>query len=185
MVPTGVFVYRNYPGKSGERLRSGEKEDMRKILLMSDSHGNPENMMQAVAKEAPDMVLFMGDGWRDLQQLKRRYPKLEMHSVVGNCDWTEGPSELVLEVEGHRILMCHGHRYSVKSSLLSLQLAAHQAEADVVLFGHTHMLFYDWYDGLVIVNPGSIGDPRPGASATYALLLIDGEEVKVKTGYLN
>lgn len=156
---------------------------MKRILLMSDSHGNYNNMNKAVALEKPDMVLFMGDGWRDLRDLRARYPKLEIHSVLGNCDWTEGPSEQVLEIEGHRVMMCHGHEYFVKSSLLSLSLAAHQAEADVVLFGHTHKVFYDWHDGLVMVNPGSIGNPPPCIPPSYALLLIDGEKVKVETRY--
>ena len=36
-----------------------------KVLVLSDSHGNIFNMIQAVEREAPRMVFHLGDCWRD------------------------------------------------------------------------------------------------------------------------
>jgi len=35
------------------------------ILVLSDSHGNISNMEEAVEREKPDMILHLGDCWRD------------------------------------------------------------------------------------------------------------------------
>lgn len=43
-------------------------------------------------------------------------------------------------------------------------------EADVIVLGHTHLPALRQFDGRVIVNPGSLGQPRCGVpDATYAI----------------
>lgn len=45
------------------------------------------------------------------------------------------------------------------------------AEADIVCVGHTHMQFNLVADGVVILNPGSVGQPRDGdPRAAYAII---------------
>ena len=34
---------------------------MKKVLVLSDSHGNVGNMIRAVKREEPDMILHLGD----------------------------------------------------------------------------------------------------------------------------
>jgi putative phosphoesterase len=47
------------------------------------------------------------------------------------------------------------------------------ASAKVVLLGHTHMPMLYRYDGCVLANPGSVGQPRDGdPRASYALLTL-------------
>ena len=36
---------------------------MTKILVLSDSHGNLQNMIWAVKKEKPDRIIHLGDCW--------------------------------------------------------------------------------------------------------------------------
>ena len=161
---------------------------MTRVLLLSDSHGNVRNMMLAVEESKPDLILHMGDCYKDAGALQEEYPDIPMKRVLGNCDWDDGPAEELFELEGKKIWICHGHAYCVKSSLLSLQYAAREKGADIVIFGHTHHLFYDAYDGLFVINPGSIGAPPPGIPASYALLTLE-EEKKglptLETFYLN
>lgn len=53
------------------------------------------------------------------------------------------------------------------------------AEADVVCVGHTHMQFSINAGGTLVVNPGSVGQPRDGdPRAAYAV--IDGGTVELK-----
>ena len=52
-------------------------------------------------------------------------------------------------------------------------------EADIVLVGHSHMQFNLAVEGVVIVNPGSVGQPRDGdPRAAYAV--IDGNKIELK-----
>lgn len=141
-----------------------------KILVVSDSHGDVENMCRAVARELPDLVLHLGDGWRDAQELRRRFPDLPLEQVPGNCDYRAADEAVrVLEAEGVRILFCHGHTLRVKGGQDLLLAEALEREADVALFGHTHQPMVDQRAGVFLLNPGSIGI---GRKVTYGTLLI-------------
>ena len=150
------------------------------LLILSDSHGRPDRIRESVARVKPDGILFAGDGLRDLSSLPDNPPCL-LWAVKGNCDWMMSPvilgntaleaeDEELITVEGIRILLMHGHKYGVKSGLLSAIYRAMEREADVLIYGHTHVpveyhLRPD--DGkslvpvtkpLTVFNPGSLGD---------------------------
>lgn len=140
------------------------------VLVVSDSHGNVENMCRAVEFVRPALLLHLGDGWRDAETLARRFPELRVEKVPGNCDFrVDERAERVVEIEGKRVMFCHGHTLGVKTDLGMLLRAALECEADAVLFGHTHKPFVDIRRGVVLLNPGSIGNRiRP----TYGTLTI-------------
>ena len=96
-----------------------------RILVLSDSHGNVDNMARAVELTAPDRVLHLGDCQRDLTALRARFPALPMEGVPGNCDWGScDQPERLLEIGGVRIFALHGHTRNVKRSLLTLNPGA-------------------------------------------------------------
>ncbi|MCI2056954.1 MAG: YfcE family phosphodiesterase [Oscillibacter sp.] len=129
------------------------------LLVVSDSHGNVENMVRAVELVQPRMILHLGDCWRDGEELHDRFPELPFEHVPGNCDYrSDQPQEKLLEIAGKRILMCHGHTYHVKSSLIEAGYAAEAQQADLFLFGHTHRAFWDFRGKTVFLNPGAVGD---------------------------
>ena len=66
--------------------------------------------------------------------------------------------ERLLEIEGVRILMLHGHTRHVKSSPMAAVYAAREYGADVLLFGHTHVPLVDYDGTLWVMNPGAAGD---------------------------
>ena len=142
-----------------------------KILVLSDSHGNVDNMARAVELTQPRHILHLGDCIRDAQALQERFPAIPMDTVPGNCDWGcfDAPERL-LELDGVRVLMMHGHTRSVKSSPLSAQYAAREYGADVLLFGHTHCPLVDYDGTLYTMNPGAVGDYR---RPTYGVLTIE------------
>lgn len=143
-----------------------------KILVVSDSHGDVDNLCAAVEQSSPEMVLHLGDGWRDAELLAARYPELPLEKVPGNCDYRRDEAAVrLLTLGGKRILICHGHTLGVKSNLSILLRTALEQGADVALFGHTHKPLVDIRRGVVLLNPGSIGSySRP----TYATLEIEG-----------
>src|SRR5437588_2709805 len=55
----------------------------------------------------------------------------------------------------------------------------HDAEADIVCVGHSHMQFNLRAGSSVVINPGSVGNPRDGdPRAAYAV--IEGNKVELK-----
>ena len=141
---------------------------MKKVLVLSDSHGDVDAMERAVARERPDLILHRGDLCRDFDELQRRLPMTQaMQNVCGNCDgFTEVPDQRVLLVEGKRILMMHGHRYEVKLGYSRAMWAAREAEADILLCGHTHIALDRDLMGLHLMNPGSCR----GRRGTYGVI---------------
>ncbi len=141
-----------------------------KLLILSDSHGNIANMERAVELAAPRMILHLGDCWRDAERLAGRCPSIPLHQVPGNCDFRpDAPVEQVLCLEDKRILLCHGHTYGVKQSLLAAGYAAEEQNLDLFLFGHTHKPLLDMRGKTMFLNPGSIGDPRRPSYAVVTL----------------
>lgn len=45
---------------------------MKRVLVLSDSHGNVGNMIRAVKREEPDMILHLGDCVVDADALDRK-----------------------------------------------------------------------------------------------------------------
>ena len=87
---------------------------MIKICVCSDSHGNREGLKRMIELEKPDMVYFCGDGVGDIEGL---LPPDRILAVRGNCD-PLCPEPIIRETVcgGVRIVMTHGHRYSVKKT---------------------------------------------------------------------
>lgn len=143
------------------------------ILVLSDSHGNIPAMIRAVEKVKPTLIFHLGDYWRDGERLQKRFPKIPMVQVPGNCDFSSRePAEKQLELSGKRLLLCHGHTYGVKQSLLRAGYAAEEQGLDVFLFGHTHCALAERRGKTLFLNPGSIG---ASVQASYAVLtLTDG-----------
>ena len=139
-----------------------------KLLVLSDSHGNVDNMVRAVERTAPDRIVHLGDGWRDAEELHERFPSLPLDQVPGNCDYGcfDAPERLLL-LGGKRILLCHGHTLRVKSGMLTAFYTAQERQADALLFGHTHEAYVGERGGTIFLNPGSIG---AGYRPTYATL---------------
>lgn len=159
---------------------------LKKILVLSDSHGNVNNMITAVVSENPDMVIHLGDCETDAYKLEKRFPELQIEQVPGNCDYEEEFCEKIIEIEGKKLLLCHGHTYNVKCDYLRLEMAAIEKGMDMALFGHTHKVFYDHHNGLRMMNPGSIGAPPYGVPASYGLLYFDDSaDIKMEIKYLS
>jgi len=152
------------------------------ILVFSDSHGSKSNMNTAIQTH-PDInyIIHLGDWGTDIDDIANETSSYIIEVVQGNCDIRDTyPNAKVLQLEGKRIFLTHGHIYGVKNSLISLIAKGLKEQADVVLFGHTHLPLIDLKNNMLLVNPGSISLMR-GQNASYAILdiSIDGINAKI------
>jgi len=114
-------------------------------------------LREAVRRERPELVIHLGDGLSDAQLLATEIYPTPVLGVQGNCDFPRdaAPITHTFHAESVRFFMTHGHAYGVKNGLLRLSLAARECEAQVVLFGHTHVPFCHQENGIWFLNPGS------------------------------
>ncbi len=150
-----------------------------KLLILSDSHGDLASMIEVVEREHPNQILHLGDNWRDGESLSFAYPELPVIIVPGNCDFSNKPQQVLLEQEGVRILMGHGHQWRVKSGIYMALEAAKDARADILLYGHTHMAkCWEEWPGFWVMNPGSVGGVS--APATYGVIELNNGKIKAR-----
>jgi len=134
---------------------------------MSDSHGDKSAMRKAATLESPEMILHLGDHDRDCAAIEMEFPGIQFRCVRGNCDRSStGLDEREFALEGKRFFLTHGHIYGVKTGLSSIIRSAAGRDADVLIFGHTHIPHFSVREKLSVINPGSIGM----GEKTYAVL---------------
>jgi len=154
--------------------------DGKKLLVFSDTHGGI-SALKAVMNWAKDRVppndtiscaAFLGDGISDLGRAAEETGfYCDWKVVSGNNDYrTSAPEAAVFDFCDYRFFICHGHRHSLYGGYHSLIAAARNSQANVVLYGHTHVPSRKEIDGILLINPGSIGRPRSRAGASFAVI---------------
>lgn len=137
---------------------------MKRILVLSDSHSYFDKALKIFEKEKPDIVIAAGDGIGDIDDLSYVHPEATYYMVKGNCDFFERShsEENIFEIEGKKFFLTHGHLYDVKRSLNSIKEMAKKLKVNLVIFGHTHKPYIEYYEDEILFNPGATEDGRYG-----------------------
>jgi putative phosphoesterase len=151
--------------------RTRWRRDGAKVLigLISDTHGlvRPE---VHTALAGVELILHAGDvgGAEIIDELELIAP---VRAVYGNTDapW-DGPlvPALDLVLGGVRVHVSHGHEVG-KVTPANLAKAY---DADVIVYGHTHIQKVSRIEGRLIVNPGAAGPRRFNLEPSVALLTL-------------
>ena len=158
-----------------------------KALIVSDTHGSHRNLERVIEKEQPlDLLIHLGDveGGEDYIEAIADCP---VHVVAGNNDFfSDLPREDEILLEGHKIMVTHGHNYGVSMDLYGVSEEAAARGCEIVCFGHTHKPVVEKKNGVLVINPGSLSFPRQeGRRPSYAVMeLYKGEEPEIEIRYL-
>jgi len=149
---------------------------MKKIVVMSDNHGDISslNKIKEIENNA-DYYIHCGDSEANIEELHSFY------AVKGNNDWFNPDlrDEMVLNVEGINIYICHGHKVGYLNRLQNLATIANHYHCQLTLFGHSHIPCDEMVDGVRIINPGSTSLPRGGSKPSYAVIEINNGQISV------
>ena len=166
-----------------------------KILFLSDIHGVPSTLEQALAAAEPlgyDRIVLLGDllyhgprnGVPDFYDPVKVVAilnglKEKIVAVRGNCDaevdqmMFEFPmmgDYAILETEKEKFFLTHGHLWN-ESRLPPT------GTGTVLAHGHTHVPELKKLDcGLTIFNPGSVSLPKGGSARSFGYF--DGSTLK-------
>jgi putative phosphoesterase len=165
--------------------------DGRKLLVFSDTHGSSAALIKVMewAKDQlpPEGAIcaaaFLGDGISDLRKAADAAGfYCDWKLINGNNDYNYSyPEAATFDFGDYRFFMSHGHRHGLYGGYQSLIAAARNTDSQVALFGHTHVPFYKVIDGIILINPGSVGRPRSRTGATFAVVeCVPGEQLKVE-----
>lgn len=148
-----------------------------RILVISDTHGSNLNFEKAVEKSAVDAIIFLGDGLSDIKEYMQIYKDIKFYYVKGNCDYSNEQTIGFEIIAGKKIMFTHGHLFDVKNTLTKIKNSAQTKGAEILLFGHTHNAYTDFYNGIHIFNPGSACN---FGKSTYGILQIEGSKINTR-----
>ncbi len=141
-----------------------------KLLLLSDTHGKTDKALAVFKRlNSIDMILHCGDNQKDAYYLMRTLD-IPVVSVAGNCDSPQVPTLEKVETPAGRILLTHGHNENVNFDYNRLLYLAESENCMAVCFGHTHLPFLRNFEGIHLINPGSLTEPRDGSHGSFALI---------------
>ena len=143
---------------------------------MSDSHGHDANVRNVIDLN-PDADYFLHCG--DLCSDEDQFP--EVIFVRGNNDWySDFPHHRIINFEQVRIYMIHSERYWGMGRIKSLSKLARENGCQLCFYGHTHTQEDDFYEGVRLMNPGSLFYNRDGTDIGYIVLTIHGSQYEVE-----
>ncbi|WP_354697908.1 hypothetical protein DSM112329_03565 [Paraconexibacter sp. AEG42_29] len=147
---------------------------MTRLAIISDTHmprGDrrlPDACVTAI--RSADLLLHAGDiaDVPTLDAIVGLGPPV--HAVHGNVDdhavRARLPAELQITVDGVRVAMVHDA--GPRTGRL-LRLRRRFPQADVVVFGHSHLPLHENQDGFTIFNPGSPTERRRAPAHTMGI----------------
>ncbi len=147
---------------------------MKKIVILSDTHGNKKAIMNiAEIMAESDFVIHLGDHYGDMDVFE---PMLgsKLYRVHGNCDFG-ALKEIVLEIEGRKLFITHGDLYGVRYGTEKIVEKAKSEGCDTVLYGHTHQFEQKEESGITVINPGCM--TSTAAEMTFCYAVINGDKI--------
>lgn len=147
-----------------------------KLIVFSDVHGD-QSIVDRIIEFNPgsDYLISLGD-----TELTQEYlVSNDIVMIKGNSRHDPGfVYERILEIDGYKLFLIHGHKYHVGRDLRPLAKLAIDEGYHLVLYGHTHLVDQEKVGGIQFLNPGSCAKPRNSLPPTYLIIDIDSEEIK-------
>jgi hypothetical protein len=145
-----------------------------KVGVMSDSHGSVEFVNQLIEwlkKQKVDKIIHLGDDYEDVM----KYPEIikipgVFSPLYKNPDI---PNRLIFEFEGWKVLLTHTkERYKDDLPMdLKPDEVIKNKEANVILYGHTHIPTIERKDKVIYLNPGHLKPiDKKGYPPTFAFI---------------
>ena len=171
-----------------------------KIVQISDLHLGSfnsieklEEVVEIINEQKPDIFVFTGDLVNNyfteavpyintLGKIKAKYGSgisiaannLQPDIINKLC---EMPNVAKLNIDNYKVLLCHGSPWDLEFYLYPDakqqtvdKMFRHDPDFNILVYGHTHYPVIWEQDKKVIINPGSVGQPRDhNISASWAI----------------
>jgi putative phosphoesterase len=159
-----------------------------KIGVMSDSHGETDNVLEAgryLADElGVDLIVHLGDDEPDAEAIRALGPELVTVPGVFSERYKDPAvtNRVRTEFGPWRVLLSHTpdvHKYDLPDDP-DPQALVRSGDIDLLLHGHTHTPFVTEKGSVVIVNPGHLKtSDTKGHHASFACLDVHGRQLEV------
>ena len=143
-----------------------------RIGIISDTHGLLRKELENKLKDC-DLIVHCGDiGKQEVIDKLSELGKVELikGNVDKDIDISLAPKDKIIEVMNKRIYLIH--------NIAELNIDLYKGNIDIVMYGHSHKAkIYD-EEGILYINPGSVGPRRFKLPTTMMKLTILDNESK-------
>ncbi|MCI8608866.1 MAG: metallophosphoesterase [Firmicutes bacterium] len=144
------------------------------ILVFSDTHGSINRGIQVYNKlrksQPVDLIIHCGDYYKDAIEMGQK-TGVPVVWVKGNSDGAFSDDDYaIVETEYGNLLVTHGHMQRVNFSQQTLFYTAQEKGCCAAIYGHTHHAAFTQVDGVYLLNPGSLTQPRDGSGGTFGII---------------
>ena len=165
----------SHRGKALEEMKKVLRQELMRILIVSDTHRKNENYMKVLQMVGRmDLVIHLGD-IEGSEYTIQEAAGCPVEMVAGNNDFfSDLPSEKTLQIGKYCVMITHGHHYYINMGNEMLKREAIVQGADIVMYGHTHRPVIEVSDKITAVNPGSLSYPRQeNRKPSYIIMEVD------------
>lgn len=156
-----------------------------KIVVLSDTHipKRAKNLPSRLVKElkTADGIIHAGD-WQSLEMVHQLQSYAPVNGVYGNTDGNDiktiFPEKNILKLNGYTIGIVHGHGPRKTTERRAAESFSEE-KPDIVIFGHSHIPFLRYVNGMLLFNPGSPTDKRKCPMYSFGILTLE-QEIKVE-----
>lgn len=152
------------------------------LVLCGDSNDDLAYIIQKSAEDMyygmclPPVIAFV-TGNNDSDSYPIINPEIFKNPHAKMYTELKSPLSQTFKAAGKKIFVIHGHRHSLYSGYEAIIQATKKNEAQICLFGHTHIAqSINLQDGITLLNPGSIARPRNCQPPTFAILNVSKEK---------
>ena len=141
-----------------------------KIGVISDTHGKLDERILPLF-DGVEHIFHGGDigNHSIIETLETVAP---VTAVIGNTDWcVTYPLFQRRELGGKRFFMTH-QVGDPEKPMREVREKVAEYKPDVVIFGHTHVMYAERHDGVLFFNPGSASQRKAGHPLSVALIHI-------------
>lgn len=143
---------------------------------MSDSHHDLSAIDDAIClADDVDCWLHAGDSIDDAGYLADVSKNLYMLFLVIQIGFPLSQKKYQQKLLAKNILT-HGHKYNVKWTTKYLYEQASKLGADIIVYGHSHVGNEEHVNDKIIINPGSVSEPRDGLDPSFMIIDINNEK---------
>jgi putative phosphoesterase len=173
-------------------LQQARNEQVEKLFILGDIVGyyyHPNKVMELLSEweyifikgNHEELLSKLLAGELDIKMLQDKYGSGHLAAISSLSSiqierLITSPEKLSIEIDGLKILMCHGspwdkNLYLYPDTNVEILNMASETGVDIVLIGHSHYQFLHSSKNTILLNPGSVGQSRStGGLADWAII---------------
>ncbi len=147
----------------------------------------PEPLLEVLKKNI-DYIFHAGDWTAQsvYEELKTYAPLFGVRGNVDKENWSNTlPEKVLVDMEDIKIAMVHGHLGKGRSTPERAYRECEADHADLIIFGHSHIPFYEQKGSTILFNPGSPTDKRRQKQFSYGIAVIDQSTITLNHHYFS